>query len=70
MDAIQPATKWLAEERPNTITFTPLDVDYNPLRLQSMPSSLYLTHPDSPGYPIIYLVRPPRLHSDLRGDTY
>ncbi len=61
---------WSVEERPNTITFTPLDVDYNPLRMQSMPSSLYLTHPESHGDPIKYIIRPPRLRSNLRGDTY
>jgi len=70
LDAIQPATKWSVEERLNIITFTPLDVDYNPFRLQSMPSSLYLTHPESPGDLIRYLVRPLRLRSDLRDDTY
>ena len=70
LDAIQPATKWAAEERPNTITFTPIYVDYNPFRLQSMPSFLYLTHPEDPSNPIRYLVRPPRLRSNLRGDTF
>jgi len=70
LDAIQPATKWSAEERPNTITFTPLDVDYNPFHLQSMPSSPYLTHLESHGDPIRYLVRPPRLRSHLKSDTY
>ncbi len=59
----------MVEDRPNTITFTPLDVDYNPVRLQSMPNSLYLTHPDSLGEHVRYLSRPPRLRSDLRGDT-
>jgi len=70
MDAIQPTTKWMAEERPNTITFTSLNVDYNSFRFQSMPSSLYLTHPKSLGDPIRYLFRLSRLRSDLRGDTY
>jgi hypothetical protein len=59
-----------ADERPNIITFTPLDVEYNPLHLQSMPSPLYFNHADSLEDPIRYLVRPPRLRSDLRGDTY
>ncbi len=61
---------WSVEDRPNTITFTPLDVDYNPIRLQSMPSSLYLTHPENLGGIVRIIVRPPRLRSDLRGDTY
>jgi hypothetical protein len=70
MDAIQPTTKWMVEDRPNSTTFTQLDVDYNPFRRQSMASSLYLTRPETLGDPIRYLVRPPRLRSDLRGDTY
>ena len=71
LDAVQKlATKWHAEERPNTITFTPMDVDYNPFLLYSMPSSLYLTHPEIPSDTIRYLVCPPRLRSDLRGDIY
>jgi len=69
-DAVQPATRWAMEERPKTITFTPMNMGYNPFRLQSMPSSLYLTHPEDPGKPVIYLIRPPRIGSDLRGDTY
>jgi hypothetical protein len=70
LDAIQPAIRWVVEDRPNTITFTPLDVDYNPFRLQSVPSSLYLTHPEDPRKPVMYLIRPPRLRSNLRGDMY
>ena len=35
-----------------------------------MPTSLYLTHPDRPGDPFMCLIRPPRLRSDLRGDTF
>jgi hypothetical protein len=70
LDVIQPATKWTWEERPNTITFTPLNVDYNSIRLQSMPCSLYLTHPDNPLETTRYLTRPSRLHSDFRGATY
>ena len=33
LDAIQPATRWTVDERPNTVAFTPMDVDYNPIRL-------------------------------------
>ena len=70
LDTIQPATRWVANERPNTTTFTPPDVDYNPDRLQSMHCALYLTHPDSPSTTTRYLIRPPRLCSDLMGDAY
>ena len=70
LNAIQPVTKWAADERPNTTTFTPMNVDCNPVRLQSMPCALYLTHPDSPSTTTTYLIRPPRPRSDLRGDAY
>jgi hypothetical protein len=64
-DAIQPATTWMEDERPYTTTFTPLGVDYNLVRLQSMPCALYLIHPDSQSTITRYLIRPPRLRSDL-----
>jgi hypothetical protein len=70
LDAIQPATKWVVDERPNTVAFTPMDVDYNHIRLQSMPCALYLTHPESPSMNTGYLIRPPRLRSGLRGDAH
>ncbi len=71
LDAIQPATAWTADKHANTATFTPVDVDYNPLRLQSMPCVLYLTHPESPSTPTKYLIRPPpRLRFDLREDAH
>jgi len=70
LDAIQPATRWTADERANTIAFTPMDVDYNPIRLQSMPCTIYLTHPENPSTTTMYLIRPPRHRSDLRGDAH
>ena len=70
LGTIQPATKWTTDERPNAATFTPLDVDYNPVLLQSMPCALYLTHPDSLATTTRYLIRPPRLRSNLREDAY
>jgi hypothetical protein len=70
IDAIQPATAWEKDGQNNTATFTPVEVDYNPLRLQSMPTVIFLTHPESPSTPTRYLIRPPRLRSDLRGDTH
>ena len=48
-------------------------MDYNPVRLQPMPCSLYITHPNIPRETIRYLIRPPpppRLRYDLVGDTY
>ena len=59
LNAVQPATAWTADGRANTASFTPVDVDYNPLRLQSMPCVLYLTHPESPSTASMYLIRPP-----------
>ena len=50
---------WIAEERPITITFTPMDVDYNYIRLHSIPCSLYLTRPDSRGETNRYLIALP-----------
>ena len=60
---------WIADERANAVAFTPMDVDYNPIRLQSMPCVLYLTHPENPFTTTMYLIHPPRLRSDLRGDA-
>jgi len=37
----------------------------NPFRLQSMPCALHLTHPDCPTTPTRYIIRPPRLRTDL-----
>ncbi len=37
LDAIQPANRWKPDERPNTVQFVPAEVDYNPIRQQSMP---------------------------------
>ena len=68
LDAIQPATRWTAEDRSNTITFTPMDVDYNLFRLQSMPSSLYLTHPKDPSTPSGILFAP-RASAHICGGT-
>ena len=66
MDAIQLATKWTTYDRPNTVPFTPMDVDYNPFRLQSMPCSLYITYNEIPTEATSYLILPPRLRSDLK----
>jgi len=70
LDAIQPATKWTIDERPNTATCTPMDMNYNPFRIQSITSALYLTYPDNLATTTKYLIRPPRFRSDLRRDAY
>ncbi len=61
---------WMADERAHTVAFTPMDVDYNPIRMQSMPCALYLTHPENPSTNTKYLIRPPRIHFDLRTDAH
>ena len=68
LDAVQQATFWTTNDRTNTISFTPMDVDYNPFRLQSMLCAFHLTHLDSPTEPTRCIIRPPRLRLDLRGD--
>jgi hypothetical protein len=34
LDSIQPAAGWERDDRDNTVVFTPIAVDYNPLRQQ------------------------------------
>ena len=34
LDSVQPSTRWHTYARPNTMMFTPTEVEYNPLRLQ------------------------------------
>jgi len=70
LDAVQPATYRTTDDRSNTISFIPMDVDYNPFRLQFMPCALHLTHPDSPTEPTKSIIRPPRLRTNLKGDNY
>jgi hypothetical protein len=45
IDSIQPATSWSHAPHANTDTFTPVEVDYNPLRLHVQPYTLILHHP-------------------------
>ena len=56
-----------AQTRPPS---TRMDVDYNLIQLQSMPCALYLTHPENPSIATRYLIRPPRIRSDLKGDAH
>ena len=48
--SIQPATAWSTAAQASTITFTPTEVDYNPLRLHAQPYTLMLTHPPTLSY--------------------
>jgi len=59
MDAIQPAFRWTADNRPNIATFTLADVDYNPIRLHAMQLTGHLTRPDNPPEATKYLIQPP-----------
>ena len=68
VDSIQPATPWSQAQQANTITFTPTEVDYNPLRRQAQPYTLILQHPTNPTIPEFYSIRPPRLRTNARGD--
>jgi len=68
IDSIQPATTWSAAGQDNTITYTPAEVDYNPLRLHAQPYTLMLTRLTNPTVQEFYRIRPPRLRTDARGD--
>jgi hypothetical protein len=68
---VQPATHWTTDKRHNTASFTPLDVNHKPIRLQAMPLAIYYSPPDSHADTIKYLIRPPRLKSHLiKRDTF
>ena len=68
IDSVQPFTAWQTAGQANTVTFTPTEVDYNPLRLQEQPYTLMLTHPTNPTTQEFYSIRPPRLRTNARGD--
>ncbi len=68
IDSIQPATTWSTAGQANTITFTPTEVAYNPLRLQAQPYTLMLTHPTNLTIQEFYQIRPLRLLANARGD--
>jgi hypothetical protein len=68
IDTIQPATFWRAGQQPNSVTFFPSEIDYNPLRLQAQPYTLILQHPTNPTIPEFYSIRPPKLRTNAKGD--
>jgi hypothetical protein len=68
IDSILPATTWSTVVQANTITCTPIEVHYNPLRLQVQPCTLMLTHPTNPTIQEFYSIRPPMLRTNARGD--
>ena len=65
---IQPATTWSIAARANTVTFIPIEFDYNPLRLHAQPHILMLTHPTNPNLQEFGSICPPRLRTNARGD--
>jgi hypothetical protein len=69
LDSIQPATRWAHADTPNTFTFMPMKVDYNPLRLQAQSYPMVLTHLDTPTIDETYSIRPSRLRTHARGDA-
>ena len=68
IDSIQPATTWHTVGQANTITFPPIEVDYNPLRLQAQPYTRMLSHPTNPTIKEFCSIRPPQLRTNARGD--
>ena len=68
LDSVQPATRWKLDERVNTMTFTPTEVDYNPLRLQAQPYVILLQDPRSINNIIKFSVKPSRFRSHTMGD--
>ena len=69
LDSIQPADRWTADTKQNTMTFTPIEVDYNPYRLQAQSYVLNLQDPRSINNIIKFSVKPPRIKSHHRGDA-
>jgi hypothetical protein len=68
VDTIQPATFWKVGQQPNSVTFFPSEIEYNPLRLQSQSYTLILQHPTNPTNPEFYSIRPPKLRTNAKGD--
>jgi hypothetical protein len=50
------------------MTFTPTEVDYNPLRLQAQPYAIPIQDPRSINNIVKFSVKPPRIRSHTRGD--
>jgi hypothetical protein len=69
LDSVQPASRLALVDMVRNISFSPMKVDDNPLRLKAQPYTITLTHPDTRMTPETYSVRPPRLRSHTRGDT-
>jgi len=68
LDSIQPADSWTADTKQNTMTFTPIEVDYNPYRLQAQSYVLNLQDPRSINNIIKFSIKPPIIKSHHRGD--
>ncbi len=69
MDSVQPAGDWKLDERPNTMNFTPTEINNNTLQQQAQPYVLVLHGPRSIQNVIKFTVlRPPRIRCHLRED--
>ena len=68
LDSVQPSTPWHANEKHNTLVFTPTKVDYTPLRLQAQPYVILLQDPRSINNIVKSSIKPPRIRSHTRGD--
>jgi hypothetical protein len=68
MDSVQPASVWKLDDKPNTVTFYPIEINYNTLRQHAQPYVLVLQDPRAINNIIKFTFRPPRIRSHLRGD--
>ena len=67
MDSVQPAGVWKLDDRPDTVTFYPTEINYNTLRQQARPYVLVLHDPRAISTIIKFTIRPPRTRSHIRG---
>ena len=65
---MQPTTPWYTEDTHNTTVFTPIEGDYNPLRLHAQPYVILLQDPRSINNIINFSIKPLRIRSHTRGD--
>ena len=68
MDSVQPTGLWKLDDKPNTVTFYPTEINYNTLRQHAQPHVLVLQDPRAINNIIKFTIRPSRVRSHLRGD--
>ena len=68
LDSVQPTTRWVTDPRPNTMVITPIEVEYNPYRLQAESYVILLQDPRLVNNIIKFFVIPPRIRPHTRGD--